>query len=345
MKSKKLRNIILCIFFAGIVAVVVLLLLNSGKEASSVEAPAATLLSAADEDVWMEDNTIVSAQETHIGKPRLRYDNCRVLSCPLTNGGELFCGSVSEEDDDSLNLNPVYRDGTDAGYGIYVSCPGADFDFFDGEAPESFVFTGRTYDTLLPCSAVTLTIPDSADADFEVRLRIVRLSDYMVMGTAVCTVKCRSGHCVISGLEHSDIGKSHESLDNPLREELIGKAAEYIADCGRGPVFSLLDREYLESMKEFAVVEKVPLPYFSRLCSSDGSCLPAGALSGMGLYAVNLCYLGTGNITVYLAPEYQTRGFGVSETFFSPDKNFTAFAYDFLYPFSDQTLLVPEDAA
>lgn len=343
IKSKKPRNIILCIILAGIVAAVVLLLLNSGNEENHAEAPTATSLTAENEDIWLEDNALVSAKETAVGKSRLRYDNCRFFSCPLTNGGELFCGSDAQEDEDSLNLNPVYRDSSDAGYGIYVSCPGADVQFFEGEVAECFIFTGRTYDTLLPCSAVTLTYPDTVDADFEVRLRVVSLSDYMVMGTAVCTVQLRSGHCRITDLKQSDVGKSHESLDNPLRNELVGKAAEYITDRGCGPSFSFLDREYLEMMKEFAIVEKVPLPYFSLLCSSDGSCLSAGALSGMELYAVNLCYLGTGNITVYLAPEYQTRGFGVSETFFSPDKNFMAFAYDFLYPFSAETLLVPED--
>lgn len=346
--TKKSRKIILIAVFALIFSLFALLVIARGKDgentAPSTESPQAKPTPVPFGEVRYEDNSKAAFSLTGTDRS-LRYMNSCSLSCTMANGGELYVGSSGSGETGALILNPVYRrDSSTSEYAAYVSCSDAEVSYREDSSSECRIFTGRTYDTALPCSAVTVSFPDASDKDHVIGIRVVRLSDFMVVGTARCVARCKDGRCSLVSLERTDVEKSYGSCEDSLREELVCKAADYIADDSCGPVLSTVNREYLDSMKEFAVVEKVALPYFGRLCASDGSCISAGSLSGMELYAVNICYLGTGNITVYLAPELQTRGYGISETFFSPGKNYRAFAYDFLYPFTSETILIPDDA-
>lgn len=306
----------------------------------------------AQDDAWIE---VRSEDDTSVS-----YLNTEMLSCPLYLGGTLTVGVIADDVTDKLLINPMYfnaADAADSRYGIYVSSQAGEISYssvprltLNDISDSCYVITDRTYDTFIPSASGTYfsvysnspVISDDNGCAC-VYIRVVRLDDFTVIGTAVLNILWNGSYYYMDSLLSSDIADTDE-FDSSLRLELINKAIEYIFNPYSGPSFGTVFTDYLDVMQSFATVENCKRPYFNKLLASDGSCISAGSISNCDLIAVNVPYIGCGSITVYSAPELQVSGFNLKSVFFDEDIEYVPFAYDFLYPFSKDTLLVPEFA-
>lgn len=377
--DKRTQNIILIVGVILIIALFVFLFIRKDKKEQA--APEVTPLISeedhkldaqkhpelADNEDWIEEvpneeqllYDLETNQSVSGNMSKVSYQPSPALTCQLMNGGVLTVGG-NTSNTDAIYLNPEYANSSDTDstqYGIYVTATDGNIRYAEvkrvGErqtADKCMVITDRTYDTLIPSSAGTywkkntdiLTNAERGES-ITVRFRVIRFSDYTIVGTAKATITNENGEYVINNLVNTDVLATGE-MQFEDRAKLISDAIAYIFSSSGGPTFSTVNEEYTDIMLTMATVEHCGKPYFSKLLNSSGDCITAGSISNCDLYAINIPYLGTGNITVYAAPKLQIQGFNVANTFFKEDINLTPFAYDFLYPFSKETLLVPESA-
>lgn len=286
------------------------------------------------------------------------YKNGDVLSCNLYNGGILQVGIEDRNEDGSIYLNPKYcpeGSATEDRYGVYINAAAGtvEYDYAGPYESENTMTEGtavikdRTYDTLVPSSGgIRWTMGstlNTKDIKKEVKLsfRVIRFSDYTVIGTASCCARYFNNEYRLNGLHSTDVADMG-LMTGEERTAAVETAIDYIFDKEAGPSFSTADESYREIMLRFATVEKPDRPYFANLLDSEGGYVAAGTISRFNLTAVNVPYIGTGNITVYIAPKLQIEGYTVASTFMDRDEHPEAFGYDFLYPFSKETLYVPE---
>lgn len=282
------------------------------------------------------------------------FVNAGVLSCRLYNGGTLTVGELSE-DGSELRLCPYFIPDSGGSFGIFISSDFLSLRYGSADALSVkdaegvCIISGRTYDTLIPASSgaflhsegplATADIP----ARFSVRFRVIRFSDYTVMGTAECVISAEGGCFSISGLSGTDVLETGE-FGIEERHSLVSSAVDRILDPSEAPSVSTASEEQRGIMEGLATVEHCPLPYFPGLVSIDGSYLSAGSLRGMDIYAVNVPVTGTGGVTLYYVPELQMEGYSVGSVFFDSELRLTAAGYDFMYPFTEDTLYIPDSA-
>lgn len=384
MDKRTRDNIILIVGFLLILALTVFLMVRGHKKSpepspEEEQAKIEEMLDAlghpelaADEDKWMEPNptseeleaelleietnSIPEVSSTSGANTLVSYNNASVVSCSLYFGGILSVGFENPGITDRIIINPQYRNESDSSNERYyiLLCSNDTYLYYDtgdmpSNLPESncFVITDRTYDTAAPTTSVYWTrgnvLPTNGLGSSQIHIRVMRESDYTIVGTAILTIGTANNGYAITELHSSDVSATGERTFSE-REEIINKAVDYIRDTTKGPTFSPFDETYVEIMTAFATVERSDYPYYSRILSSSGDALTAGEIANCDLTIVNLPYLGPGNITIYLAPRLQTEGFHVATTFFSTEEDLLPFAYDFLYPFTKDTLLVPESA-
>ena len=253
-----------------------------------------------------------------------------------------ICGG-GMSDGECFHLSPSVNGGRGESYGVYVSCRYGTVTYngsADADQAETAVFSAITYDTAVPAESCLYFPPqlygwDNGIAD-SLYFRVIDLSDYSCAGVLSCDAVCEGNTVTLRNLHDAD---ASASLPPDECRRLVFSAYDYITDPSKGPGIAIEPPD-IDSVTDRAVIENSGLPHFPFLLDSDGCFLRSGLLSGMDTVAVSLPWPAAGSITVYLVPRLQAEGYSVSETFFI-DKEYTAVGYDLLYPFSEDSLLIP----
>lgn len=309
-----------------------------------------------------EPTTNLGGEKTTAGM----YKNTS-LSCTFPNGSVLRIGT-DDGDGNALYLNPVYEaveeenifSAEKTAFAFYVKTMfGEDvatatsatalYNQGSNVGYKYFVIKDRTYDTLVPAEYIDSVnygvkwtdlnnLHGFDGSDYDIAIRVVRLPDGQLMGTAKMQVAFDPTAYTYSivNLVCSDVSVTGE-LTEEARNEIVDRAFEFFCSDDKGQS-TFIDQSYWDTYKAKTIVEKVDWFYFPRLFDAQGNTVSAGKFSGISTYAVNINYPGYGFATIYCAAQQQINGMRDS----APDiEDLRPFAFDAFKPFDKTTLFVP----
>ena len=149
-----------------------------------------------------------------------------------------------------------------------------------------------------------------------------------------------NGKFRLKNLHSTDVADTGEFTEEK-REELINAAIEFLIGNQNGPLTSIYTKDALLAQTNSAVVERCGTPYFLITLDSENRYIKRYSVNNMNSLAVSFSTESLGPITVYLASEYQMKGYSFENTRKDPDPNYIAYGYDLLCPMSTETLVVP----
>ena len=263
------------------------------------------------------------------------YLNNRVLSVAPGYGMTFTLGLEQDGLTDALYLNPhfeyAYAGNPYEAYGYLMKTERVPLECAETSASPAwsadyagltdFVITGRTYDRVVPATALD---PNryKADISYDIRTRTYSL----------CS------------LTESDVASTGE-LSEDEREDLVQEAIQYLVQGNRQMTMNLT-REELEAQKQSFIVEHPLGVYYNKLFDTDGKAVSSGAYSKCEIYAVHLNCDGFGYFTVYFAPEPQVNGLSMKTLNKGEQMKLVLFGYDAFAPFTAESFssfLHPED--
>ena len=299
------------------------------------------------------------------------YLNNRVLSVAPGYGMTFTLGLEQDGLTDALYLNPhfeyAYAGNPYEAYGYLMKTERVPLECAETSASPAwsadyagltdFVITGRTYDRVVPATALDpnrygvrwADSPAYGGADHagdQMRILIIRLSDGTLMGAVKADISydIRTRTYSLRSLMESDVASTGE-LSKDEREHLIQEAIQYLVQ-GNSQMTMNLTREELEAQKQSFIVEHPLGVYYNKLFDTDGKVVSSGAYSKCEIYAVHLNCDGFGYFTVYFAPEPQVNGLSMKTLNKGEQMKLVLFGYDAFAPFTAESFssfLHPED--
>jgi len=138
---------------------------------------------------------------------------------------------------------------------------------------------------------------------------------------------------------NSDVSTTGD-LSVAERQRLVEDAVDFVHNTDRNSraiMFDNVSRDWDISITN-AIVEKVPMTYFTKLYDTSGNSLIRGKSINYELFAVSFPLQGFGFVTMYYAPALQIIGLQNPYEPGSTDLNLELYGYDAFYPFSQDTL-------
>ena len=299
------------------------------------------------------------------------YLNNRVLSVAPGYGMTFTLGLEQDGLTDALYLNPhfeyAYAGNPYEAYGYLMKTERVPLECAEAFASPAwsadytgltdFVITGRTYDRVVPATALDpnrygvrwADSPVYGGADHagdQMRILIIRLSDGTLMGAVKADISydIRTRTYSLRSLMESDVASTGE-LSKDEREHLIQEAIQYLVQGNRQMTMNLT-REELEAQMQSFIVEHPLGVYYNKLFDTDGNVVSAGAYRKCEIYAVHLNCDGFGYFTVYFAPEPQVNGLAMRTLNKGEKLKLVLIGYDAFAPFTAESFsnfLHPED--
>ena len=338
------------------------------------------------EETEENDQTELSISEPY--ENNVTYRNDGVVDIEIREGMTMSVGVDGPSLVDAIYLNPTFQNENRKNdrYAFYISteygridCSHAHRGTADSKPYleyQSFAIMDRTYDTLVPAEFKTIEdygvrwvmdkpITELEEMQGSIYIRAVSLDTGMMIGTAevrVAYLKSANAFEIASGYS-SDIMHS-PSYTEADREELLDDAVTFFVNGTDEFTIGFNDPKSLEPMLEFASVEEVTHPYFSKLYTDKSIAFRNNTLDGYTLIAVNIPHKDFGVLTAYFIPweeagKVKTKEPVIEEDVYNDEEgeynkeikepkqdDFTLIGYDALMPFSQSTFidnLYPDD--
>lgn len=279
------------------------------------------------------------------------YSNSSILICKLSDGYTLEIGEGTGSVD-ALHIHPKVSSDQhhSAGYGVYVQSSGNHLKYAD-EAVEStpqddetYIIQDRTYDELISSYNLLWTddiiVAGEENREYTISFRVIDFGTYSVIGTAECKVVHENGAFTLKDLQNTDIQYTEEYTAEQ-RAQFVESAIDFAINAEAllvGDFSMCLDRE---EMREKAVVEKSEKPYFSVLLDNRNLYIKASTISNFNTIAVTMPTKSLGPLTVYLASEFQMKGYSFETATWKKNVNYIPFGYDLLCPITEDALIIP----
>ena len=196
---------------------------------------------------------------------------------------------------------------------VYSGTPG-NLNSFNDSGKMQFLITGRAYDELVPAQYINkesfgVKWCDSRDVAGNepytpyVFIHVIRLKDGSLMGSAKIEIKYDSiaksfSFGAISRTDVLDDG----SMSAEYRDEVVLSTIRFLNNGNKKFSGFNITEDGFKSRSDQCVVERTGFTWYGRFFDVSGDITNAGRYSGCDIYAVNIPYASTGNLTAYLAP-------------------------------------------